>query len=79
MDDTGRFQPMIGANAVRFSGTELNNGVEALHDCAGQLLIGPKPVERQGSAIAQHASNLLHGLVFERIVLVRQLSGNCLA
>ncbi len=71
------FSRMIDTNAVRFSGTELHIGVEVLHDCAGQLLIGPKPVERQGPAIAQHAGNLLHGLIFERIVLVRQLSRNC--
>jgi len=49
------------AKTVRFSGSEFQTVVEALHDAAGNGLPGPKPVEQKLSVGPQHARHLLHG------------------
>ena len=39
------FSGMIGSKTVRFSGSQFCFGVKALHNAAGKLLSGPKPVQ----------------------------------
>ena len=48
--------------AIGFSEGQFQTVVETLNDAAGNSLFGPKPVQQQGSMLAQHASHFLQGL-----------------
>src|SRR5215472_13981172 len=48
--------------AIGFSEGQFQTVVETLNDAAGKPLFGPKPVQQQGSMLAQHSSDFLHRL-----------------
>ena len=58
----GDFGRIIGPETVRLSGSQFRFGVEALHDSAGKLSFGPKPVQPQGRVPPQHLGHFLHGI-----------------
>ena len=62
----GDFSRMIGPKTVRFSGSQFRFGVETLHDSAGKLFLGPKPVQQQRPVPPQHLGQLLHWINLRR-------------
>ncbi len=54
------FSRMIGPKTVRFSGSQFCFGVETLHNAAGKLLFGPKPVQQKWAVPSQHPGDFFH-------------------
>ena len=57
----GDFSAMVSAKTEGFSGGQFCLGVEALHDAAGKLSLGTKPVEQEGLVTTQHPGDPFHG------------------
>ena len=53
---------MIGSESIGFSGSQFRFVVETLNNAAGELALGPEPVQQQRSVPPQLTSHFLHGL-----------------
>ena len=58
----GDFHGMVDLKIEGFSGGQFGLGVETLHDAAGKLAFGLKPVQQESSVSTQDPGDLLHRL-----------------